>query len=178
MYLHGMSEVGLVAHGTEATTVILTKISYHFSRIQPDRTCHRNLRCMQKKSLSSLQNRLHQRHNERRRVYVDDCPSIPNWPFLNTMIDAEYCTLRAEAEVLVPDHADAAKYAPILCAGVTVLNSIQTLNVPAGSTVAIQGLGGLGHLALQYANKFGYRVVAISRDSKKEEFTRKLGVHE
>jgi D-arabinose 1-dehydrogenase-like Zn-dependent alcohol dehydrogenase len=52
------------------------------------------------------------------------------------------------------------------------------MNVPVGSTVAIQGLGGLGHLAIQYANKFGYRVVALSRDDKKESLARGLGVHE
>lgn len=52
------------------------------------------------------------------------------------------------------------------------------MNIPPGELVAIQGLGGLGHLALQYANKFGYRVVALSRDSKKEEWARKLGAHE
>ena len=51
-------------------------------------------------------------------------------------------------------------------------------NIPPGSTVGIQGLGGLGHLAIQYANKFGYRVVAISRDSSKEKFARELGAHE
>ncbi|KMU71757.1 cinnamyl alcohol dehydrogenase [Coccidioides immitis RMSCC 3703] len=52
------------------------------------------------------------------------------------------------------------------------------MNVPPGETVAIQGLGGLGHLAIQCANRFGYRVVAISRDSKKEKFARALGAHE
>jgi D-arabinose 1-dehydrogenase-like Zn-dependent alcohol dehydrogenase len=52
------------------------------------------------------------------------------------------------------------------------------MNIPPGSIVSIQGLGGLGNLALQYANKFGYRVVAISRDSVKEEFSRALGAHE
>lgn len=52
------------------------------------------------------------------------------------------------------------------------------MNVPPGSTVAIQGLGGLGHLALQYANKFGFKVVALSRDSTKEKFARELGAHE
>ena len=50
--------------------------------------------------------------------------------------------------------------------------------IPPGATVAIQGLGGLGHLALQYANKFGFRVVALSRDSKKEKFAKELGAHE
>lgn len=92
--------------------------------------------------------------------------------------DAEYCMLRAEAAVRIPVHVEAAKYAPILCAGVSVFNSMRRQNVPPGSTVAIQGLGGLGHLALQYANKFGYRVVALSRDSQKEKFARKLGAHE
>ena len=52
------------------------------------------------------------------------------------------------------------------------------MGVPVGGLVAIQGLGGLGHLAIQYANKLSYRVVALSRDSKKEEFARKLGAHE
>lgn len=66
----------------------------------------------------------------------------------------------------------------MLCAGVTVFNSMRQMQIPPGSTVAIHGLGGLGHLALQYANKFGYRVVALSRDGKKEKFARQLGAHE
>ena len=52
------------------------------------------------------------------------------------------------------------------------------MQITPGSLVAVQGLGGLGHLALQYANKFGFRVVALSRDSKKEKFARELGAHE
>lgn len=52
------------------------------------------------------------------------------------------------------------------------------MNVSPGETVAIQGLGGLGHLAIQYASRMGYRVVAISRGSAKEDFARKLGAHE
>lgn len=51
-------------------------------------------------------------------------------------------------------------------------------NVGPGSLVAVQGLGGLGHLAVQYANKAGYRVVALSSGSEKEEFARKLGAHD
>ncbi len=93
-------------------------------------------------------------------------------------IDAEFCKLRTEAAVRVPAHVDAAKYAPILCAGVTVFNSMRRMNIPPGASVGIQGLGGLGHLAIQYANKFGYHVVALSRDSKKEKFARELGAHE
>ncbi|KAF7115478.1 hypothetical protein CNMCM5793_002436 [Aspergillus hiratsukae] len=91
---------------------------------------------------------------------------------------AEYCLLNSEAAVRVPSHVPAAKYAPILCAGVSVFNSIRHMNVPVGETVAIQGLGGLGHLAIQYANKMGYRVVAISRDAAKEKLVRELGAHE
>ena len=97
---------------------------------------------------------------------------------LNETIDAEYCMLRSEAAVRVPAHVDAAKYAPILCAGVTVFNSMRNMKIPPGATVGVQGLGGLGHLAIQYANRFGYRVVALSRDSKKEKFARQLGAHE
>jgi D-arabinose 1-dehydrogenase-like Zn-dependent alcohol dehydrogenase len=55
---------------------------------------------------------------------------------------------------------------------------MRRMNIAPGETVAIQGLGGLGHLAIQYANKFGYRVVALSRDSGKEKFARELGAHE
>ncbi|RHZ54876.1 uncharacterized protein CDV56_103671 [Aspergillus thermomutatus] len=90
---------------------------------------------------------------------------------------AEYCLLNPEAAVRVPSHVPAAKYAPILCAGVSVFNSLRHMNIPVGETVAIQALGGLGHLAIQYANKMGYRVVAISRDAKKDKFVRELGAH-
>ncbi|KAH9890330.1 GroES-like protein [Xylariomycetidae sp. FL2044] len=91
---------------------------------------------------------------------------------------AEYCLLRSEATVPVPEHVDAAKYAPILCAGTTLFNSIRHMNIPVGETVAIQGLGGLGHLGIQYANCMGYRVVAVSRGADKEKFARQLGAHE
>lgn len=78
----------------------------------------------------------------------------------------------------VPADVDAAKYAPLLCAGVTVFNSIRRMGISPGETVAVEGLGGLGHLGIQYANKFGYRVVAISRGTEKEEFARQLGAHD
>jgi D-arabinose 1-dehydrogenase-like Zn-dependent alcohol dehydrogenase len=66
---------------------------------------------------------------------------------------------------------------PLLCAGVTVYNGMRRQNVVPGSLVAIQGLGGLGHLALQFANKAGYRVVALSSGPDKEAFARQLGAH-
>src|SRR4051812_44907080 len=86
--------------------------------------------------------------------------------------------LRAEAVASIPEGVDAAKYAPIMCAGLTVFNSIRKMNIPVGELVAIQGMGGLGHLAIQYANKFGYRVAALSRGTSKEKFVRDLGAHE
>jgi len=91
---------------------------------------------------------------------------------------AEYVSLRTEACVPIPEHADAATYAPLLCAGVTVFNSIRRLNILPGSIVAIQGLGGLGHLGVQYARKMGFHVVALSRGSDKEKFAKELGAHD
>jgi len=88
---------------------------------------------------------------------------------------AEYCTLRSEAVVPVPESVDPAEFAPQLCAGVTVFNAIRNMKVTGGEVVAIQGLGGLGHLALQYASKMGYKVVALSSSDKKEKFARDLG---
>lgn len=97
---------------------------------------------------------------------------------LTRISDAEYVLIRSEAGARIPEGVDAAKYAPFLCAGLTCFNSMRRMNVGPGETVAIQGLGGLGHLGIQYANKFGYRVVAISRGSEKEQFARDLGAHE
>jgi len=90
----------------------------------------------------------------------------------------EYVTLRTEAVVRVPKDIDPAEYAPILCAGITVFNSLRNQHIIPGDVVGVQGLGGLGHLALQYANKMGYKVVAISSSADKEKFARDLGAHE
>jgi len=86
--------------------------------------------------------------------------------------------LRTEAVVRVPTSVDPVEYAPILCAGITVFNSIRKAQIPPGEIVAVQGLGGLGHLAVQYANKMGYKVVALSTSDKKRDFAMKLGAHE
>lgn len=90
---------------------------------------------------------------------------------------AEYAFLRSEAVVRVPLDVDPAEYAPLLCAGVTVFNSMRKLNIPSGEVVAVQGLGGLGHLAIQYANKMGFKVIALSSGDQKKEFARQLGAH-
>ncbi|KAK1706138.1 hypothetical protein CaCOL14_006467 [Colletotrichum acutatum] len=88
---------------------------------------------------------------------------------------AEYVTLRAEAVVRVPADLDPAETAPLLCAGVTVFNGIRKMEISQGSLVAVQGLGGLGHLAVQYASKMGYRVAAISSGAAKAKFASELG---
>ncbi|KAK1703796.1 chaperonin 10-like protein [Colletotrichum lupini] len=88
---------------------------------------------------------------------------------------AEYVTLRAQAVVRVPADLDPAETAPLLCAGVTVFNGIRKMEIPQGSLVAVQGLGGLGHLAAQYATKVGYRVAAISSGAAKADFASELG---
>ncbi|KAF5606485.1 general amidase [Fusarium subglutinans] len=90
---------------------------------------------------------------------------------------AEYVLLHAEAAVRIPSDADPAEVAPLLCAGVTVFNAIRRIGVLQGGLVAVQGLGGLGHLALQYASKMGYTVVAMSAGSEKKDFAIQLGAH-
>lgn len=89
----------------------------------------------------------------------------------------EYVTLRTEAVVRVPSDVDPVAFAPLLCAGVTVFNSLRVQKITPGELVAVSGLGGLGHLAIQYANKMGYKVAAISSSASKEKFARELGAH-
>lgn len=89
----------------------------------------------------------------------------------------EYMTVRAEAAVRVPAGADPAEVAPLLCAGVTVFNAMRNMHIMQGGLVAVQGLGGLGHLALQYASKMGYTVVALSSGPDKKDFAMQLGAH-
>lgn len=90
---------------------------------------------------------------------------------------AEYVLLRSEAVVRVPKDIDPAEAAPLLCAGVTVFNGIRKMHVEQGALVAVQGLGGLGHLAVQYANKMGYEVAVLSSGDDKADFAKELGAH-
>ncbi|PHH58725.1 hypothetical protein CDD81_4738 [Ophiocordyceps australis] len=90
---------------------------------------------------------------------------------------AEYCNLRSEAAVRIPKDADPVETASLLCAGVTIFNAMRQQKVLPGETVAIQGLGGLGHLGIQYARKMGFRVVAISTSDSKKELALQLGAH-
>jgi len=90
---------------------------------------------------------------------------------------AEYMLARAEAMVLIPDEFTAAEAAPLLCAGVTTFGALQKSGAKCGETVAVQGIGGLGHLAIQFAKKLGFRVVALSRGHDKEALCYQLGAH-
>src|SRR5438552_1804178 len=67
---------------------------------------------------------------------------------------------------------------PLLCAGLTTFNSLRNSGARPGDTVAVQGIGGLGHLALQYAARMGFRTVALSSGADKEPLARELGAHE
>jgi D-arabinose 1-dehydrogenase-like Zn-dependent alcohol dehydrogenase len=91
---------------------------------------------------------------------------------------AEYVVSPAEAVARIPDKLTALEAAPLLCAGVTTYNSLRNSGARAGDTVAVQGIGGLGHLALQFAANMGFRTVAISRGADKEDLARHLGAHE
>jgi D-arabinose 1-dehydrogenase-like Zn-dependent alcohol dehydrogenase len=82
-----------------------------------------------------------------------------------------------EALVNIPDGLSDADAAPLLDAGVTTYNALRHSGAVPGDLVAVQGLGGLGHLGIQYASKFGYEVAAIGRGADKEEFARKLGAN-
>jgi D-arabinose 1-dehydrogenase-like Zn-dependent alcohol dehydrogenase len=83
----------------------------------------------------------------------------------------------AQALARVPDELSAEEAAPLMCAGVTTFNCLRNSNAGPGDLVAIQGLGGLGHLGVQFAAKMGFRTVAIARGKDKEALARKLGAH-
>lgn len=90
----------------------------------------------------------------------------------------EYMAAPQEALALVPDDLASSEAAPLLCAGITTFNSLRNMHVLAGSIVAVQGIGGLGHLAIQFANKLGYKVVALSGSDAKKQLAADLGAHE
>jgi len=91
---------------------------------------------------------------------------------------AEYAVVPWESAARIPDALSAVDAGPLLCAGVTTYNSLRNSGARPGDTVAVQGIGGLGHLAIQYANKLGFRTVALSRGADKEKLARELGAHD
>ena len=90
---------------------------------------------------------------------------------------ADYVIAPANALALIPDDLADADAAPLLCAGITTFNSLRNSGVRPGDTVAILGIGGLGHLAVQYAAKSGFRTVAIARGQDKGPLAKQLGAH-
>jgi propanol-preferring alcohol dehydrogenase len=91
---------------------------------------------------------------------------------------AEYVVVPQEAVARIPDQLEAVDAGPLLCAGITTYNALRNSGARAGDTVAVQGIGGLGHLGIQYAARMGFRTVAISRGADKAELARQLGAHE
>ena len=91
---------------------------------------------------------------------------------------AEYMIAPAEAVALIPEDLPADEAAPLLCAGITVYNALRNSGAHAGDLVAVQGIGGLGHLGIQYARQMGFHTVAIGRGGDKQVLAKKLGAHE
>jgi len=87
----------------------------------------------------------------------------------------EYMVAPAEALVAIPDTLNDTEAAPLLCAGITTYNSLRHGGALPGDLVAVQGIGGLGHLGIQFAQKFGYEVAAIGRGSENAALAKKLG---
>ena len=87
----------------------------------------------------------------------------------------EYMLAPIEALVAIPETLDAAEAAPLLCAGITTYNALRHSGALPGDLVAVIGIGGLGHLGVQFANKFGYRVAAVGRGPGNAALAKKLG---
>jgi alcohol dehydrogenase len=90
---------------------------------------------------------------------------------------AEYVVAPASSLARIPDELSAVDAAPLACAGLTMFNSLRHTGAGPGDLVAILGIGGLGHLGVQFAVKMGFRTVAIARGPEKGELARQLGAH-
>jgi D-arabinose 1-dehydrogenase-like Zn-dependent alcohol dehydrogenase len=87
----------------------------------------------------------------------------------------QYMVAPVEALAAIPETLSDTEAAPLLCAGITTYNALRHSGAFPGDLVAVQGIGGLGHLGIQFANKFGYKVVAIGRGSENALLAKKLG---
>ena len=112
-----------------------------------------------------------------RRGWLIDCRNlrVPGISYDGGYAEAMVAPVNALAAM--PDELGAVEAAPLLCAGVTTFNALRHSGAMPGDVVAILGIGGLGHLGLQFANKLGFRTVAIARGADKAELARKLGAH-
>jgi D-arabinose 1-dehydrogenase-like Zn-dependent alcohol dehydrogenase len=90
----------------------------------------------------------------------------------------QYMVTPVEALAAMPDSLGDAEAAPLLCAGITTFGALRSCGARPGDLVAVIGVGGLGHLAIQFANKFGYKVAAIARGSADASLAKKLGATE
>ncbi len=90
---------------------------------------------------------------------------------------AEYMIAPATALAAIPHELPAEEAGPFMCAGVTVYNALRNSGARAGEVVAVHGIGGLGHLGVQYARQMGFETVAINRGNDKEPLARQLGAH-
>ncbi len=89
----------------------------------------------------------------------------------------EFMVAPADALALMPEGISPDDAAPLLCAGITTFNALRHSGAGPGDLVAIQGVGGLGHLGIQFANRFGYKVAAVSRGAENAALAKRLGAH-
>src|SRR5207237_3263886 len=89
----------------------------------------------------------------------------------------EYMIAPAETLAAIPDELPAEEAGPFMCAGVTVFDALRNSGARAGDVVAVLGIGGLGHLGVQYARQMGFQTVALGRGNGKEPIAKKLGAH-
>jgi D-arabinose 1-dehydrogenase-like Zn-dependent alcohol dehydrogenase len=90
---------------------------------------------------------------------------------------AEVMIAEARGIASIPDELSSADAAPLLCAGVTTYNALRNAGLRGGDLVAVQGIGGLGHLGIQFARRMGFRTAAIGRGREKEKLAKELGAH-
>lgn len=120
--------------------------------------------------------------------YCNECPQCrqgqfqlcQNQPFVGASCDGGYAEMmlaRGTGLVSIPDELNSEEAAPILCAGIATFNALKKSGAEAGDLVAVLGIGGLGHMALQYANKMGFKVVALGRGQDISEDAIQLGAH-
>lgn len=107
-----------------------------------------------------------------------DFVNCTDQPATGSTVDGGYAEVaycRASALARIPEALNSLDAAPLLCAGLTVYNALRQLDARPGSIVAVQGIGGLGHLAIQYADRIGYEVIAIGRGPEKASLAEQLG---
>lgn len=103
-----------------------------------------------------------------------------NQHFVGSTCDGGYAEMmiaRSTGLVSIPDELSSEEAAPILCAGIATFNALKKSGAEAGDTVAVLGIGGLGHMAVQYARRMGFRVVAIGRGTDTARYAQELGAH-